>query len=81
MSLDMSNYRLSGIEGPTRLASAELELKLLERLVSVGLAPGRDVSVISKGGLGVLIEVDNSTIFVSRKIANLLSCEVSDYGR
>ena len=77
----MPNCKLSEVEGPARLASTELGLKLLNRLISMGLAPGRDVLVISRGRLGVLIEVDNSMIFVSREVARLLSCEVDAHGR
>jgi len=75
------NCRLSDVEGPARLANTELELKLLNRLVSMGLPPGREVLVISRGRSGVLLEVDNSMIFVSREVARLLSCEVDDHGR
>ena len=77
----MHNCRLSEVEGPARLANTELELKLLNRLVSMGLSPGREVLVISRGRSGVLLEVDNSMIFVSREVARLLSCEVDDRGR
>jgi len=63
------------------LASTELGLKLLNRLISMGLAPGREISVISRGRSGVLLEVDNSMIFVSREVARLLSCEVDGHGR
>jgi len=59
----------------------KLELKLLNRLISMGLLPGREVLVISKGRSGVLLEVDNSVIFVSREVARLLSCKVGDRGR
>jgi len=75
------NCRLSEVEGPARLANTELELKLLNRLVSMGLSPGREVLVISRGRSGVLLEVDNSMIFVSREVARLLPCEVDDRGR
>ena len=77
----MPNCRLSEVEGPVRLAGTELELKLLNRLISMGLAPGREASVISRGRSGVLLEVDNSMIFVDREVARLLSCEVGDRER
>ena len=77
----MRSCRLSEVEGPARLASTELELKLLNRLISMGLAPGREVLVISRGRSGVLLEVDNSMIFVDRGVARLLACEVCDRGR
>jgi len=79
--LGVHDCRLSEVEGPAKLASTELELKLLNRLISMGLAPGREILVISRGRSGVLLEVDNSMIFVSRKVAHLLSCEVDDHGR
>ena len=78
----MRSCRLSEVEGPARLGpGTELELKLLNRLISMGLAPGREILVISRGRSGVLLEVDNSMIFVSRGIARLLSCEVGGRGR
>jgi len=64
-----------------RLSSTKLGLKLLNRLTSMGLAPGRRVSVISRGKSGVLLEVDNSMIFVSREIVRLLFCKVDDRER
>ena len=79
--LGTHSCRLSEVEGPARLASTGLELKLLNRLISMGLAPGREVLVISRGRSGVLLEVDNSMIFVGRGIARLLACEVCDRGR
>ena len=79
--LGVHNCGLPEVEGPARLASTELELKLLNRLISMGLSPGREILVISRGRSGVLVEVDNSMIFVSRGIARLLSCEVDDCGR
>ena len=48
----MRNCRLSEVEGPARLANTELELKLLNRLISMGLAPVRDILVISRGDRG-----------------------------
>ncbi len=68
-------------KGSVRLAGAKLKLKLLSRLISMGLVPGREVSVISKGSLGVLLESDNSMIFVGREVARLLSREADAHGR
>ncbi len=55
------------VKKPVRLDVSDLKLKLLSRLLSIGLAPGRKVSVISRGSLGVLLEADNSMIFVDRE--------------
>ncbi len=77
----MPNFKLSEVEGYIRLAGTELELKLLNKLISMGLAHGREVSVISRGSSGVLLEVDNSMVFVSGKVARLLFCEVDGHGR
>jgi len=71
---------LPEVKKPVRLEASDLKLKLLSRLLSMGLAPGRKVSVISRGSLGVLLEADNSTIFVDREVARLLFREVIDSG-
>ena len=71
---------MPGVKRSVRLEVSDLKLKLLSRLLSMGLAPGRKVSVISRGSLGVLLEADNSMIFVGEEVARLLCREMSDYG-
>lgn len=77
----MPNLRSLEIKEFIMLPGTKLDLKLLNRLTSMGLVPGRRISVISKGKSGILLEVDNSMIFVSREILRLLFCQVDDRER
>ncbi|HDM23608.1 hypothetical protein DRO02_00360 [archaeon] len=77
----MPNLRSLEIKEFIMLPGTKLDLKLLNRLTSMGLVPGRRISVISKGKSGILLEVDNSMIFVSREMLRLLFCQVDDRER
>jgi len=62
----MSNSNVS--EKSLRIIEIRGGLNLLQRLISLGIYPGAEIKVLSIGKKGVLVEANNSIVFLDNKI-------------
>jgi len=65
----MPSRSLAALRGRGVVARIEGGVKEFRRLVSLGLAPGREVRVHVSGSV-VVVEVDNSVLVLDRQLAS-----------
>jgi len=51
-----------------RVTEVRGDLSLLQKLIPFGIYPGAKIKIVSIGRKGVLIEVNNSMVFLDNKI-------------
>ncbi|RLE94647.1 MAG: hypothetical protein DRN04_02840 [Thermoprotei archaeon] len=57
-----------------KIVEVKGDLSLLQKLTPFGIYPGAEIKVLSRGRRGVLVEVNNSIVFLDNKIFSKIYC-------